>query len=357
MAAPLPLQPDPSDLNLPHPTAAESALNPTRTIQYEFQHFLQQYRTTDIRRESDTPGTPFFIRMDAGENNPNFICTRDSFYLSLIQYDPIMAQPAPASIQRLYRCAQQGVPDIQGDPVDAAIHAYSKLISNLLQANRQPDASTIIEFLKIDYADAMSDPRSRTLYYRNKFRILIFFGENALVRGPDSALSVSPQIFNELVGLLYNTFTNEQRYIGSSPMTKQLISKFVVHGNPHMVQAYGLVTPLTKSHFFIYILNTPANHGDVSRAMLREIENELINPASQLNVLLNSNLYPIASNVAIRILQAVQRRRQPLKIAPAAGGSRQKRTLRNIKSKSYSKKINKTNKKKTRRSRRSFLVK
>ena len=352
MAAPPP-QPDPSDLNLPHPTAAESALNPTRTIQYEFQHFLQQYRTTNIRRDSVTPGTHFFISMDAAENNHNFICTRDSFYLSLIQ---IVRVDRPASIQRLSRCAQQGVPGIQGDPVDAAIHAYSKLISNLIQANRQPDASDIIQFLKIDYADAMSDPRSRALYYQDKIRILIFFGENALVRGPDSALSVSPQIFNELVGLLYNTFTNEQRYIRSTPMTKQLISKFFVHGNPHMVQAYGLVTPLTKAHFFIYILNTPENHGDVSRAMLREIENELINPASQLNVLLNSNLYPTASNVAIRILQAVQRR-QPLRIAPAAGGSRQKRTLRNIKSKSYSKKINKINKKKTRRSRRSFLIK
>jgi hypothetical protein len=31
----------PSDLNIPHPTPAESALNPTRTIHYEYQHFLR----------------------------------------------------------------------------------------------------------------------------------------------------------------------------------------------------------------------------------------------------------------------------------------------------------------------------
>lgn len=44
MAAPAVVEP--SDLNLPPPTAAESANNPTRTIQYEYTHFLRDIEIT-----------------------------------------------------------------------------------------------------------------------------------------------------------------------------------------------------------------------------------------------------------------------------------------------------------------------
>ena len=71
-----------------------------------------------------------------------------------------------------------------------------------------------------------------------------------------------------------------------------------------------------------------------------------------LEILLNTNLYQTASNVADAILRDIEVRNIRDRNPPAAGGK--KRTLRNIKSKSksHSKKTTKINKnkKKTRRS-------
>ena len=134
---------EPSDLNLPAPTDAESANNPTRTIQYEFQHFFERYRknTNGLRVDSLTQGTHFYISMDA--SNPAFVCSRDSFYLSLLH---VVRTDRPGSQNRFRMCAMQA-PGAAADPVDAAIHGYSILINDLIMANQGPDARSVIEFL------------------------------------------------------------------------------------------------------------------------------------------------------------------------------------------------------------------
>lgn len=92
---------EPSDLNLPAPTAAESANNPTRTIQYEYTHFYQyRYGRGGLREASLTPGTPFAKSMNA--DNPAFVCSRDSFYLSLVHLAKV---DRPGSEARFRMCA------------------------------------------------------------------------------------------------------------------------------------------------------------------------------------------------------------------------------------------------------------
>ena len=135
----------PSDLNLPAPTAADSANNPTRTIQYEYTHFITRYHRDNLRYESLTRGTPFYISMDA--NHPAFVCSRESFYLSLFHIGHV---DRAGSTDRFRMCALQGIAGgAAADSVDAAIHGYSILINDLIMANQGPDARSVIEFLKI----------------------------------------------------------------------------------------------------------------------------------------------------------------------------------------------------------------
>lgn len=326
-----------SDLFSTPPTAEESALNPTRTIQYEYNHYYNHY----INRRDVTDA------LSRGElvinpSDPNISCTRDNFYLSLLL-------GVGVGTEAMFRqCSIQQIEG--GGAVNNAIRAYSKLIDKLIEENKPRDVvNQVIDFLKIDYANAMNDPRTRSSYNQIKSRIFALFGENMLQYVGDSALFVSPQLFTELKTLLYHIFTHDQLYIRSIGIMKKLISKFVVNRDPHMVLAYGNASPLLKAHFFIYMLDNPEHHGEISAEMLREIEGELLRNGSPLNILLNTNLYQTASNVADAILRDIEvRNRNP----PAAGGK--KRMLRNIKSKSHSKKSkskrNKVQKKKTRRS-------
>jgi len=322
-----------SDLFSTPPTAEESRRNPTRTIQYEYIHY--------INRSNALLNGGLVIN----PNDPNISCTRDNFYLSLFLYSSLSIQGRLGAEAMFRRCMiQQQVED--GGAVNDAIRAYSKLISILIEENRQPDVNEVVNFLKIDYANAMSDARPQRRYNKTKSKILTLFGEDLIQRGPDSAVVLSGPIFTELQTLVYQTFSIDQLYIRSTPMMKKIISRFLVNQAQYMVMAYNAASPLLKAHFFTYMLNNPEQHGELSAEMVREIEVELVNPASQLNALLMSNSYPVASRVADRILRQVERRNRP---NPAAGGK--KRRLRNIKSYSYSKKINKRNNKKNRRTR------
>lgn len=329
----------PSDRHIPHPTAEESERDPTRTIQYEYNHYINRRDVIDALSRGN-----LVLR----SNGPNISCTRDNFYLSLLL--------GVGTEDMFHQCSIQEIEG--GGAVNNAIRAYSKLIYKLIEEDKPPDViNQVIDFLKIDYANAMNDPRTRSSYNQTKSRILTLFGDNLLLYGPESAVVVSPLIFTELKILLYHIFTNEQRYIDSTLMMKKIISRFVVNQDPDMVLAYRNASPLLKAHFFIYMLNNPEHHGEISDEMLKEIGVELVNPASQLKILLNSRdlhnpphlLYPTASDVAHVILQNIEESNRP---NMAAGGK--KRTLRNKSSKSYSKKTNKINKnnKKTRRSRR-----
>ena len=97
---------------------------------------------------------------------------------------------------------------VTGGAVNDAIHAYSKLISHFLfEDDRITDVHQIINFLKTDYTNAMSDPITQSSYNEKKSRILTLFGENLLLYGPESAIIASTNIFTELQILLYQTFS------------------------------------------------------------------------------------------------------------------------------------------------------
>ena len=310
-----------SDLYSTPPTAEESTLNPTRTIQYEYNHYINRIFLSNAFSNEGLVIDP---------NDPNLSCTRDNFYLSLYSYYGSYSIQRRLGAEAMFRqcMIQQQVEG--GGAVNDAIRAYSKLISKLIEEDRVDDVVQVIKFLQIDYANAMSDPRSKTLYNKTKSRILTLFGEDLILHGPQSAIVLSNPIFTELQTLLYQTFSVDQLFIRSTPMMKKIISRFLFNQAQYMVMAYNAASPLLKAHFFIFMLNNPEQHGEVTAQMLREIEVELVNPASQLNALLMSNSYPTASDVANVILRRVEKRNRP---NPAAGGK--KRRLRNIKSVSY----------------------
>ena len=368
-AAPAAPAADPSDLNLPAPTAAESANNPTRTIQYEFRHFFERYRRNinGLRVDSLTPGTPFYISMDASD--PTFVCSRDSFYLSLLH---VKRTDRPGSQNRFRMCAMQA-PGAAADPVDAAIHGYSILINDLIMANQGPDAKSVIEFLKIDYAYTMSE--DRTYYDISKNNVLALLGDDY------DALIACPQIMrNEVIRYLLDVFSDEQRYIASSPTVKKAIAKFVItYRQQNMVNVYdaGMTIPV-KVHFFAFILNQTQQFIDslhMSQAMKNYMISRLNNNASDLSVFLGTvecgYRYPnaaagaaafvaaaaaaaqaaaAAAAVAAAAAAAAAANRNPFYQRREGAGGNQKRTLRKIKSKSiksksiksklYKKKIN-----------------
>lgn len=323
----------------------------TRIIQDEYNVFLQRYKdqTTGLRRESLTPGTPFYRSVDP--NEPNFVCTRDSFYLSLLHFARV---DRPTSIVRFHTCAQQGIPGAAAvDPVDAAIHAYSILISNLINVERRPEARDVIEFLQIDYTDAMSDPRSQKIYSRNKNEILLLLGEDIDV------LRASPIVLRtEVLALVHYLFRNEQRYIASSPLAKKVISKYVtIYRVPDMIQLYGQLTPLARAHFFVSILENNIIITQHTPQIRQGLELELMIPNSPLNQLLqldpNSNASQFAEQIRddIREDMAQQRREALTRQRYQGSGGTKKRTYNKVKSRSIKtyKNKNKMQKKKSHR--------
>ena len=358
---------EPSDLNLPAPTAAESANNPTRTIQYEYTHFYQnRYRRGGLRQES-LSNTPFALSMNA--DNPAFVCSRDSFYLSLVH---VARVDRPGSEARFRMCAIQGIavaPGAAADPVDDAIHGYSILIKNLISTNQQHHAGSVIEFLKIDYASTMSE--DRTYYDRSKNNVLALLGDDY------DALIACPQIMRgEVLQYLLYIFRNEQRYIASSPRVKKAIAKYVItYSQPNMVNVYnGGMSTRVKVHFFAFILNQTQQFIDsLDISSNQRIENYMIsrlnNNASDLSAFLGTDeceyLYPNAAAGAAAFVQAAAAAQAAAQAAAAAaavaaaaaaaaaaahpyiidtapaagGGGSQKRILRKIKPKKSIKSI------------------
>jgi hypothetical protein len=316
---------EPSDRHIPHPTPAESALNPTRTIHYEYQHFLKR----DLS-EYDNP------------ENVDFTCTRESFYYALLSFSSSESRKQRA-IQRFNMCAIQQGP--HADPVDAAIHAYSKLIVNLMNTDTlesMREAFGVVEFLKLDYADEMSDVQSKSRYDQTKDHILLLFGKDMLLYPANSALVYSPQIYHDMVILLIDIFGDEERFIRSSEIVKHLIFFYLFNRLPDMVEKYWGVSSLTKAHLFAYILNTPAARQMTrsSPPMFEEIMSQVSNLGSPLNTLLGSGLYPEASRYVFEGLQS-----------NTLGQGGKKRTLRNKKKRINKNNKNNKNNKKTRRSR------
>jgi hypothetical protein len=238
-------------------------------------------------------------------------------------------------------CAIQQGP--HADPVDAAIHAYSKLIVNLMNTNTlesMREAFDVVQFLKLDYADEMSDVQSR--YDQTKDHILLLFGKDMLSYPANSALVYSPPIYHDMVNLLINIFGDEARFIRSSEIVKHLIFFYLFHILPDMVEKYWEVSPLTKAHLFAYILNTPAARQMTrsSPSMFEEIMSQVSNLDSPLNTLLGSGSYPEASRYVFEGLQS-----------NTLGLGGKKRTLRNKKKRINKNNKNNKNNKKTRRSR------
>jgi hypothetical protein len=322
----------------------------TRIIQDEYQVFFQRYKdhNTGLRVESMRPRTPFYISVDP--NEANFVCTRNGFYLSLLHFSRVDRQ---GSIARFHKCAQQGIPLAPGaaaaNPVDAAIHAYSILISNLLNAERQTEAREVIEFLQEDYTDAMSDPRTQRIYNRTKDQILLLIGENI------DTLRASPiELRTEALHLVHYLFRNEQRYIASSLLAKKVICKYVVrYREPHMIQLYEQLTPLAKAHLFVSVLENNLTISQQTPQITQDLELALMTPESPLNQLLQS--YPNASQVAEQIRDDIrhdmaERRRAALRIQTYRGsGGSKKGKINKVKSKSRKTYKNKIKNKKSRR--------
>lgn len=182
----------------------------TRRIQDGYQDFHRRYldHTTGIRLDSLTDDSAFYISMNP--NQDDFTCTRDAFYLSLLHFRPSdPSDPSDRTIQfnnttnnRFNKCAAQGIPHEAGaeeDPVDAAIHAYSKLISILIRENRQDNASNVVEFLKININIIIPGRRLDRERLKMKMITFMLLGENFFIHQYNSALYVSPDLLTEFL--------------------------------------------------------------------------------------------------------------------------------------------------------------
>ena len=130
----------------PPPTEDQTRVNPTETLQYEYQIFLQNYKKNPdgLRRQLYTQGSELGRLMSS--SSPN--CSRTFFYYSLFA---IVRVDQSGSIQRIQTCAQNGVnghPD-SASPVDAAIRCYSILVSNLYQSGKGELAEIVCDFLHL----------------------------------------------------------------------------------------------------------------------------------------------------------------------------------------------------------------
>ena len=131
------------------PTAEESALNPTRTIQYEFQDFLKKTEGPLASYETTADGR--FQQTEFGKLMSGPGCQRKHFYLSLLELRRTNTQK---SIERFNTCAREGVNGNPNpvNPVDAAIKCYSILISHLMSQGKGSIAwSNVCIVLMKDY--------------------------------------------------------------------------------------------------------------------------------------------------------------------------------------------------------------
>lgn len=328
--------------------AQQAPLDLSRVIQSEYRGYLNRFSGPDgLMSQLMTPETPLYKSMNPYD--PEFACTRDSFYLSLMQI--LRSDEEAISIARFRKCAENGIVII--DPVDSAIYAYSILISNLYNKQKLDDLRKVVMFLQDPNEMRNSqDEGDKVSYQRNKDRVLLLIGDDLF------ALSVSQYIRTEVSDLVTHLFRDQNRYIRSSELAKNVIYKFVleynIRNNPF---DYQNLTPLGKAYFLLYILQ---NRLPPSRKISDDLDLELMIPNSPLNQLLltedpNSNANQFAKEIREQIHEEeVQRRSEALetRMREGSGGSK-KRTHKKVKSKSRKiyKSKNKMQKKKSHRRR------
>jgi hypothetical protein len=166
----------------PPPTEDQTRVNPTETLQYEYQIFLQNYKKNPdgLRRQLYTQGSELGRLMSS--SSPN--CSRTFFYYSLFA---IVRVDQSGSIQRIQTCAQNGVnghPD-SASPVDAAIRCYSILVSNLYQSGKGELAEIVCDFLKEDYCTEKRADLQQFLKRKYKILYLILCDGAAYASAPD----------------------------------------------------------------------------------------------------------------------------------------------------------------------------
>lgn len=154
-----------------------------------------------------TNDSAFYISMNP--NQDHFTCTRNAFYLSLLRFRLSHPSDTEQTIQfnntnnnRFNKCAAQGIhheDEAEVDPVDLAIHAYSKLISILIRENRQEEASYVVEFLKMNITSITPESRLDQQYQKIKMITFMLLGDNLVKERDNSALRVSPELFNEFM--------------------------------------------------------------------------------------------------------------------------------------------------------------
>jgi len=163
------------------PTEDQTRINPTETLQYEYQIFLRNYKNPDgLKRQLYTQGSEFSQLMSS--SSPN--CSRTFFYYSLFA---IVRVDTSGSIQRIQTCAQNGVnghPD-SASPVDAAIRCYSILVSNLYQSGKRELAEIVCDFLKEDYCTEKRENLQEFLKRKYKILYLILCDGAAYAAAPD----------------------------------------------------------------------------------------------------------------------------------------------------------------------------
>jgi hypothetical protein len=166
----------------PPPTEDQTRVNPTETLQYEYQIFLQNYKKNPdgLRRQLYTQGSELGQLMSS--SSPN--CSRTFFYYSLFA---IVRVDQSGSIQRIQTCAQNGVnghPD-SASPVDAAIRCYSILVSNLYQSGKGELAEIVCDFLKEDYCTEKRADLQEFVKRKYKILYLILSDGAAYAAAPD----------------------------------------------------------------------------------------------------------------------------------------------------------------------------
>ena len=176
----------------PPPSEDQTRVNPTETLQYEYQIFLQNYKKNPdgLRRQLYTQGSELGQLMSS--SSPN--CSRTFFYYSLFA---IVRVDRSGSIQRIQTCAQSGVngnPD-SASPVDAAIRCYSILVSNLYQSGKGELAEMVCDFLKEDYCIEKREDLQEFVKRKHKILYLILSDGAAYSAAPDG---IKNEILNEL---------------------------------------------------------------------------------------------------------------------------------------------------------------
>jgi hypothetical protein len=237
-------------------TERESDVDPVNTLQYFIHHFKMDGYTPILT-----------------------ICTPDNFYyavksitLELLQNIVIQGtnplELTPFQIFQL--CAESQ--ERRRNPIDAAIHAYSKLIRNIINYHETLNYKIGIVLKVVEFLKTKRTRDNNESYTKMKNSILLLFGEDMMVSIREGGVFYSIPIYSQMKQLLLYIFLNEQSYIHSSDIVKSVIFRFYMNDNDAgFRQAYSQMSPLSKAHFFIYIMNTQKYHVYLSPEMITEI--------------------------------------------------------------------------------------